>query len=1108
MVYTRSPLHALVALLVCAGALPRAVAGQIDARMLRQPDVSATQIAFVYAGDVWVVPKAGGVASRLSSPRGEESFPRFSPDGQLIAFTGDYDGNEDIYVMPAGGGVPTRVTHHPAPDRMLGWYADGQAILFASPMESGRDRFFQLYKVSKNGGLPEKLPVPYGEFGAVSPDGKWLAYVPQSQDFRTWKRYRGGWNSRIWLYNLTSGASKQVAPSDANNSQPMWHGRTLYFLSDRGAAERANIWAYNLDSDSVRQVTRFTDYDIHFPAIGPSDIVFEQGGRLYLLDLAAERSREVHVQVVTDLTTLKPRRDSVGGRITSAWLSPSGKRAVFEARGDLFTVPAENGPVLDVTRTPGVAERTPTWSPDGKLLAYWSDRTGEYQLMVRPADGSGAEEQLTTFGPGFRYRPYWSPDSKKLAFVDQTMTIWIVDRDSKKATKVDHGLFMYEGDLQSFSVGWSSDSRWLAYQRDLENRHHAIFLYDAKSGTRTQVTAGYYDDVSPVFDPDGKFLYFLSNRTLAPSYSDVENTWIYANTTNVVAVSLRADVPSPLAPRDDEETLKTDSAGDTTKSKKADKTGAPVTRPVDIDLAGFEERLVVLPAEPGNYTDLQAASGKVVYRRLPRTGASDKKSPVVFWDLKDRKEETVLDSAGPVLLSADGQKLLVAEQQRFAIVDLKAGQKFDKPLRTAELVMTVDPRAEWRQIYNDVWRFERDYFYDPGMHGVDWSAERVQYGKLLDAAVTRSDVNFAIGELIAELSSSHTYRGGGDLEAGPRRGVGLLGVDWALENGAYRVKRIVDGAPWDNEVRSPLRAPGVSVKEGDYLLAVNGIPLDPAVDPWAAFDGLAAQTVKLSVNERPSLEGARTVLVKTLADEGQLRYLAWIEANRRRVDEASKGRVGYVYVPSTGLDGQAELERQFAAQIDKPGLVIDERFNSGGQIPDRFVELLNRPMLAYYAVRDGKDWQWPPAAQVGPKVMLINGWSGSGGDAFPTFFREAKLGPLIGERTWGGIIGISGVPALIDGGFVTVPTFRQYDPEGKWFAEGHGVEPDIAVAEDPGQLAKGIDQQLDAGVQEVVRLLGARPLAAPKRPPYENRTAGAAPGANERAGGGGSGRKP
>jgi len=1087
MRHARSPLLALV--LLAVPTLP--FTAQIDARILRQPDVSATQIAFVYAGDIWAVPKTGGVANRLTSPRGEESFPRFSPDGQLIAFTADYDGNDDIYVMPASGGVPKRITHHPAPDRMLGWFPDGQSILFASPMASGRQRFFQLYRVSKDGGLPVRLPVAYGEFGAVSPDGKWLAYVPQSQDFRTWKRYRGGWNSRIWLYNLETGASRQVASSEANSSQPMWHGRTLYFLSDRGTPQRANIWTYDLETDSVRQVTRFADYDIQFPAIGPSDIVFQAGGRLYLLDLASGQTREVRVQVVTDLSTLKPRLDSVGGRIGSAWLSPTGKRALFEARGDVFSVPAENGPVLDLTRTPGVAERTPTWSPNGNLIAYWTDRSGEYQLAVRPADGSGAEEQLTSFGPGFRYRPYWSPDSKRLAFIDQTMTLWVVDRDSKKASKVDQGLYMYEGELQSFAVAWAPDSRWLAYARDLENRHHAIFLFDTKAGTRSQATSGYYDDLGAAFDPDGKYLYLLTNRSLTPLYSDLDNTWIYPNTTNIAAVPLRAGVPSPLAPRDDEEGAKADSAASDTSQAKQASSPAPKPAPaVDIDLQGFETRLVVLPPEPGNYADLQTATGKVVYRRQPRTGASDKKSAVVYWDVKERKEETVLDDASGALVSADGQKVLVAQQRRFAIVDLKPGQKFDKPLRTSELVMTVDPRAEWRQIFNDVWRFERDYFYDPAMHGVDWNRGRTQYGKLVDAAVTRSDLNFVVGELISELNASHTYRGGGDLDDGPRRGTGLLGVDWALEGGAYRIKRIIDGAPWDNEVRSPLRASGVDVKEGDYVLAVNGIPLDVTQDPWAAFDGLADQAVKLTVNARPTMDGARTVVVKTLADESRLRHLSWIEANRRRVDEATKGRVGYVYVPSTGIDGQTELERQFLAQVGKDGLIIDERFNSGGQIPDRFVELLNRPPLAYYAVRDGRDWQWPPTGHAGRQVMLINGWSGSGGDAFPTFFREEKLGPLVGERTWGGIIGISGVPQLIDGGFVTVPTFRQYDPEGRWFAEGHGVDPDIPVVQDPAELAKGVDQQLDAGIQEVLRQMQQRPVVTPKRPAYENRTAG------------------
>jgi len=1082
---------------VVAGALsvvPVSLTAQIDARLLRQPDVSATQIAFVYAGDIWVAPKAGGTAVRFSSPRGEESFPRFSPDGKEIAFTGNYDGNQDIYAVSAGGGVPRRLTHYPMPDRMLDWYPDGQSILIASGMQSGRDRFNQLYRVSKTGGLPAKLPVPYGEFGAVSDDGQWLAYMPQSQEFRTWKRYRGGWASRIWLFNLRTGEAKPVSTTDANDAHPMWHGHTLYFLSDRGAALRANIWAYQIDSATVRQVTSFIDYDIHFPAIGPSDLVFEQAGKLWLLDLATERAHEVAIQVVTDQATLKPQADSVGDMIHAAWISPSGKRAAFEARGDVFTVPAEHGPVLDVTRTSGVAERWATWSPDGRTLAYWSDRSGEYELVLRPADGSGVEEQVTTLGRGFRYTPFWSPDSRKLAFVDQAMTIWIYDRDAKKVVRVDKALGFYEGDLEGFRPSWSGDSRWLAYARDVENTHRAIFLFDTKAGRARQVTSGFYNDNQPAFDPDGKYLYYSSDRTFEPIYSDVDNTWIYPNSTNIMAVPLRVDVPSPLAARDDEEPAPgADSsaahpAGAAAKPTPRD-TAAKPPAPVAIDQDGFEGRSVALPAAAGNYTDLQAVAGKVIYRRPPRTGSSDKKTPLIAYDLKDRKEQTIIDDADGALVSANGQKVLVRQGRRWAIIDLKADQKIETPLRTAELVMTVDPPAEWRQLFSDVWRFERDYFYDPNMHGVDWNAMRTQYGRLLDGAVTRWDVNFVIGDLISELNASHTYRGGGDLETGLRQGVGLLGVDWSLENGAYRIKRVIDGGPWDGEVRSPLNIPGVNVKAGDYVLAVNGVPLDTAQDPWAAFQGLAGRTVRLTVNSRPIRDGARDVLVTTLEDESRLRYLAWIEANRRRVDEATQGRVGYVYVPSTGIDGQTELLRQYLAQVHKAGLVVDERWNSGGQIPDRFVELLNRPALAYYAVRDGADWQWPRNALVGPKAMLINGWSGSGGDAFPTFFREAKVGPLIGTRTWGGIIGISGVPTLIDNGGVTVPTFRQYDPQGRWFAEGHGVDPDIEVPDDEGQLAKGTDPQLERAIQEVLQAIQAAGPLAPKRPTYENRTA-------------------
>ncbi|UCC73709.1 MAG: PD40 domain-containing protein [Gemmatimonadota bacterium] len=1062
---------------------PAALHAQINARMLRQPDVSGTHIAFVYAGDIWVVPKGGGTAERLSSPPGEESFPRFAPDGSTIAFTGNYDGNADIYTIPVIGGEPVRITHHPMGDRVVDWHPDGEEILFASSRESGRQRFSQFFRVSSQGGLPEKLPVPYGEFGAVSPDGAWLAYMPRSRDFRTWKRYRGGWAPEIWLFNLRDYSSRNITVSDANDAHPMWHGRTLYFLSDRGANQRHNIWAYDLDSEAFRQVTDFSDFDIHFPAIGPSDIVFEAGGRLYLLDLASEEYRGVEIDVVTDLATLKPRIENVSELIANAWVSPTGKRAVFEARGDLFTVPAEHGPIRNLTASSGIAERYPTWSPDGKYIAYWSDRPGEYELMIRPADGSGPEERLTSMGAGYRYRPYWSPDSKKLAFADQAKTIFIYDLERRRSVEVDHDMWMTHGALNRFRVSWSSDSRWMTYSRGLENGSGAIFMYDAEAGRLHQVTSGYYSDAQPTFDPDGKYLYYLSNRTFRPAYSDVDNTWIYPNTTNIVAVPLRPDVPSPLAPRSDEEGVEDEDEEEEEAEEEGGEDG-----PVEIDLTDFEHRVVILPPEAGNYTGLQAVSGKILYRRLPRTGSGGRSSPVVYWDLEEREEKTVVEDAEGFLVTADGKKMLVTQQGTF-IVEVKPDQKLDKRLRTNELEATIDPRAEWRQLFTDAWRFERDYFYDPNMHGVDWNAMREQYGRLIEDAVTRWDVNFVLGELIAELSASHTYRGGGDTESAGQRGVGLLGVDWSLENGAYRIAEIIGGAPWDADVRSPLAQPGVDVSEGDYILAVNGVPLDAAKDPWAAFQGLADETVELTVNSRPTIDGARTVLVETLSSETRLRHLAWIEANRSRVEEATNGRVGYVYVRSTAFDGQTELVRQFAAQFHKDGLIIDERFNSGGQIPDRFVELLHRPPLVFWAVRTGKDWQWPPVSHFGPKVMLINGWSGSGGDAFPYYFREYGVGPLIGMRTWGGLIGVSGAPRLIDGGNVTVPTFRMYSTDSVWFAEGHGVDPDIEVPEDPTQLARGVDPQLERAIQETLRLLEESPPVRAQRPRYEDRTA-------------------
>ena len=1063
---------------------------QVDARIMQYPDVSKTQIVFAYAGDLWVVSKDGGLANRLTTPPGPELFPKFSPDGSHIAFSGNYEGNIDVYVIPSEGGLPVRVTHQGMPDRMVCWYPDGKHLLYASSMESGKQRFDQFYKVSPEGGMPEKLIIPYGEFASLSPDGKSIAYTPKSRAFRTWKRYRGGWAADIWIFNFTTGTAQNITDNPANDEFPMWHGRTIYFLSDRGKDERANIWSYNLDTKQTKQITNFTDFDIHFPSLGPDDIVFEAGGELYLLDLATEKYHEVKVEVVTDELTLMPKTENVEKKIKSFNLSPDGKRGIFEARGDLFSVPAEKGNVVDLTNTSGYAERYPSWSPNGKYISYWSDRSGEYELTLKDMENPlSKEKKLTSYGPGFRYQIYWSPDSKKMAFIDKAMNIYIYNMDNGKTTKVDKEKYFYEGNLENFTPSWSSDSRYLAYQKDMDNLHNAIYVYDTKEEKTHAVTQGYYNDYQPYFDPDGKYLYYLTDQTMKPLYSSMQNTFIYANPTRIAAVTLTPAEASPIAPENDTVAVAKDTGKAKAKSevKKDIEKKEEKTKEVKIDFSGIENRSVLLPPEAGNYGNLEAVSGKVIYMQYPNTGSAEKKKAIKYYDLSKREEKTIADGVSGYTLSADGKKILIVKDGSYYVTDIAPDQKLEKKMPTDQMEMTINPRQEWHQIFNDVWRFERDFFYDPHMHGVNWNEMRERYGKLIDYAVTRWDVNYIIGELIGEISSSHTYVGGGDVQKSDKRAVGYLGVDWELSNGAYRIKKIIKGAPWDIYDRSPLDQPGVNVKEGDYILAVNGVPMDVTKDPWAAFQGLAGNTVELTVNSKPTLEGAREVFVKTMKDETRLRNLAWIEANRELVEKQTDGKIGYLYIPDTGIQGQDDLVKQFLAQIDKQGLIIDERFNNGGQIPDRFIEMLNRKPLAFWAVRDGKDWKWPQFAVFGPKVMLINGWSGSGGDAFPDFFRQEKIGKLIGERTWGGLIGITGSPSLIDGGYVTVPTFRMFKPDGTWFAEGHGVDPDIKVVDDPAQLAKGIDPQLEEAIKVVMQELKTNPPVNPKQPLYQKR---------------------
>lgn len=1062
--------------------LPLCMFSQVDARLLRYPDVSQTHITFVYANDIWIVPKSGGQAARLSSPEGEEQFPRFSPDGSQIAFTGNYDGNQDIYVIDAEGGLPQRLTFHGMPDRMLDWHPDGDRVLFASRRYSGKQRFNQFYAIPTSGGMPEQLPVPYGEFATFSPDGQQLAYTKQTRLFRTWKRYRGGAAADIHLFNLNDLSSSTIIQSIANEELPMWKDDRIYYMSDANTAQRYNLYVYDLNAKESRQLTEFTDFDVHFPSMGPEEIVFQAGDRLYLLDLESEATREVTIQVVTDRAALTPRTVNAAKNIQNATLSPSGKRLIVQARGELFSVPAKEGFVQNITQTSGAAERQPSYAPEGNELAYFSDADGEYDLYIRDLE-TGTTEKVTNFPSGYRYQPFWSPDGQKIAFINQAKEIQYVDRSTKEVTTVGSVKTFSHGGLLGYTMDWSPDSRWLAYIVEGDNLNNTIHLFDTESGASQELLASFYSNSQPVFDPKGEYLFFTTNRHFRPVYSDYTNMWSYPNGTQLAAIPLRQDVPSPLAPKNDEEEKKEEDKEENEDTEKEEE--ETEDKAIAIDFDGFEERMVVLPPEAGNYGRLAAAEGKLIYVHYPRSGSGrDQKPALMYFDLEERESKTIMNGVSNYRLSGDRKHLLVQQNGKWGVVKVAADQKLEEPAPTSNLEMVLDPQAEWRQIFADAWRFERDYFYDPNMHGVDWDAMRTRYGQLIESAGTREDVNFILGELIGELNASHTYRGGGDTENGERRNTGYLGIDWMVENEKYKVAKVVSGAPWDSEVRSPIQKANVDIREGDAILSVNGLSLRTDRSPYAPFAGLGGKTVALEVERDGE---TRTVIVELLSSETRLRNLAWIESNRRLVEEASDGRIGYIYVPSTGIDGQNELLRMFQGQWQKEALIIDERFNNGGQIPDRFIELLNRKPLAYWAIREGQNWQWPPSSHFGPKAMLINGWAGSGGDAFPDYFRKAGLGPLIGETTWGGLIGISGVPSLVDGGVVTVPTFRMYNPDGSWFDEGRGVAPDIEVDDDATELANGRDPQIERAVQVLLEQLEQQPNKAPEQPAYEVR---------------------
>lgn len=1072
------------------------VLAQIDAGLFRFPDVSKSQVVFTYANDLWIMPKEGGMAIKLSSPPGVEVMPKFSPNGTTIAFSAVYDGNRDVFTMPVTGGSPQRLTAHGYADRVVDWTNDGKNVLFASPRESGKMRFSQFYTVSAIGGKETKLPLAYAEYGSYSADGKKMAVVIMSVVGRNWKRYRGGNNGDIRIYDFEKQVQVNIsAESDADDEFPMWKNDEIYFLSDRGKENRMNLWKYDVAKKAFQQLTNYTDFDVHYPSQGPDDIVYEAGGKLYLYPFDTKKPKEIKVTVVSDETLQRSKITTVKDLVQHVAISPDGKRALVEARGDIFSVPAENGFVKDLTQTSGIAERYPSWSPDGKTIAYWSDKSGEYELWVEEPGKENNPKKITSYGAGYRYAISWAPDSKILAFIDKAGAIKVLDLGTNATSNIDQGLYFSHGNMEGFTFSWSSDSRWLAYSRDLPNLHNAAFIYDTKEMKTRQVTSGFYSCSNPVFDPQGKYLFVFSAQTTQPYYSDQDNTFIYANSGRLAAIALQKKTPSILLPKNDTVAIKVEEPTATKKegAKKDDAkpkkdSANSETKSVSIDFDGFERRLELLPVPAGNMGLANAVKGKLLYIRFPNTGMPEGVPPSLkYYDIEKREEKTILDGVENYQLSGNQEKILASKAGAWAIISPEEGAKFDKPLRLNEMQMNIDLRAEWKQIFNDAWRIERDYFYDANMHGVNWEETKARYSKMLEGAMTREEVDFVIGEMIGELNASHTYHGGGDMEKVKMEQTGYLGINWEADGDHYKIKKIIHGASWDAEVHSPLDLTGSDIQEGDFILAVNGIPITTAQEPFAAFQGLANKTVELTYNKTAGLAGAKTVIVKTLDDEYQLRNLEWIEGMRKHVEEATNGDVGYIYVPSTGMDGQNDLMRQFNAQWDKKALIIDERFNNGGQVPDRFIEMLNRTPLSFVATRDGKPWQWPPVANFGPKVMLINGWSGSGGDAFPLYFKEKNLGPLIGTRTWGGLIGISGYPDFIDGGNVTAPSFRLFNPDGTWFKEGHGVDPDIEVTEDLGAMARGTDPQLERAITEIKNLLKTKGFTPPPVPPAEKR---------------------
>jgi len=1057
--------------------LPLLLFASEETRILRQPDINHDKIVFIYGGDIWIVSSEGGTAKRLTAHKGMEYSPKFSPCGNYIAFSGEYDGNTDVYVVSADGGKPKRLTYHPGADRVLGWTPDGTSIVFSSSRLS-YNHFNRIFTISTKDGFPAVLPMPMAELGSYSPDGSRIAYTPLANAFNTWKRYRGGRTTPIWIFNFSDNSIIEIPHENASDTFPLWIEDNIYFLSDRNGA--MNLFCYKTGSGDVKQLTHKNVLDIKNFSGNKNQMVYEYGGYLYIYYPAANTSKKVIIDVPSDLINVRPKFEKVDRQIIAANISPTGKRAIFEAHGEILTVPAEKGNVRNLTNSPGTADRYPAWSPDGKYIAYFSDANGEYALYITDQKGEKEPDKIAFKNPTFYYSPRWSPDSKKIAFTDKNYNIYYVDTEEKNPVIIDTDL--YSDPLRFDRPVWSPDSKWIAYVRKINKLFRAVFLYSLDTGKSYRVTDGMSDADSPTFDKMGKYLYFLASTDAGPSKPWLDLSVIPHRTTmNLYLAVLDKDLPSPLAPESDEEKVTTEEEKEKEEKEEGEE---KKDNEVKIDLDGIDQRIISLPVPARTYSDVFACGENYVFYLESVPDVSGRK--LHRFDMDKRKAETFMEGLSGYTISSDGQKLLYQTTgNAWGIVSTSGMPKpGEGKLNTAAMEVKVDPRKEWEQMLYEAWRINRDFFYDPGMHGVDWDLMYKRYAEMLPHVAHRSDLNFLIGEMIGELVIGHAYVGGGDYPDVERVPGGLLGADYEIADGRYRFKKIYSGWNWNPGLEAPLTGPGINIQEGEYLISVNGNELDASMNIFSLFEKTAGKQVVLEVNSEPNTEGARKVTVIPVSNEYALRNREWVETNRKRVEELSDGKVGYVYLPNTSVAGYTYFNRYFFSQIDKKGLVIDERFNGGGSAADYIVDMLDRPLLNYWATRAGKDFTTPNGSVFGPKAMIINEYAGSGGDALPLYFRRRGIGPLIGKRTWGGLVGVYDYPTLIDGGYVTAPRVAIWSPDGKWEVENVGVPPDIEVELTPAEMIKGKDPQLEKAVEVVLEAIKKNPLYHPPRPPY------------------------